>query len=276
MGTYARTPRRIERSRTKRDLGGSRPAARPQGVAPPAPVASATAAAAPSLPAPFDREEASRIVAREVRRYRTWRLDAADLHQAGMLGVEEAASRFRPASGPFASYASFWVRKEMQRALAGGEFAAGLPADYPSRAVALRRVLAEVGGDVVAAGERLGLPTEAVGSLMAIVESRSLDDLLHGEVESAAWALGTDSVEEVVIASVERSAVRRAVSSLPEFQRAAVVLRFGLDGGGERSHREVARCLGLSDFTVRQLVARAVLALRGELEALGPAAQPIV
>ena len=62
--------------------------------------------------------------------------------------------------------------------------------------------------------------------------------------------------DEAVTGDVARG-VARAVRALPEDLRQVVTLRYGLDGGGERSARQVGRLLGVSDFTVRTRLARA-------------------
>src|SRR5438445_108508 len=65
------------------------------------------------------------------------------------------------------------------------------------------------------------------------------------------------SPEEVGEAGDVARGVARAVRALPEELRQVVKLRYGLDGGGERSARHVGRLLGISDFTVRMRLARA-------------------
>ena len=201
-------------------------------------------------------------MAREVRRYRTWRLHRNDLFQAGMLGVVEAASRFDPRRGPFAPYAAAWVRKEVQRAMADGEFAVVLPSNYPGRAVSVRRVLHESGGDMRATALRLGLSVDVTSALF-----RALDDVdtIEGRNTEA-----TPSAEDEAWPAITAASVHRAVRTLPHRQRVVVILRYGLDGRGERSCREIARQIGISDFTVRSLLDRAARALRPLLADLDP------
>src|SRR3954451_11447973 len=84
------------------------------------------------------------VVAAEARRYRVWRVERADLLQAGMVGLLVAADRFDPGRGvPFRAFAALWVRKEMQRAVAGQAFAAAGPATLIGPLVALRGLLGD-------------------------------------------------------------------------------------------------------------------------------------
>src|SRR5207244_4470112 len=142
-----------------------------------------------------------------------------------------AASRFDPRRGPFAPYAAAWVRKEVQRAMADGEFAVVLPSNYPGRAVSVRRVLHESGGDMRATALQLGLSVDVTSALF-----RALDD---ADAVSTRDADGAPSAEDEAWPALTGASVRRAVSTLPQRQRVVVILRYGLDGRGERSCREI-------------------------------------
>ena len=77
------------------------------------------------------------VVVAEARHYRVWRMQRADLHQAGMVGLLVAADRFDPGRGvPFRAFARHWVRKEVQRAIADQEFASTVPATLTGPLVA--------------------------------------------------------------------------------------------------------------------------------------------
>jgi len=60
--------------------------------------------------------------------------------------------------------------------------------------------------------------------------------------------------------------VGTAVSELPDQSRRVLELRYGLDGGGERSYTEIAKLLGVSLWRIRELEARALHLLRGREE----------
>lgn len=115
--------------------------------------------------------EHASLVAAEVGRYRTWRLDRADLQQAGLVGLLVAAARFDPDRAvPFPAYARTWVRKEIQRAIARQEIPAVVPAELVGRTVALRRTLDEHADRLALAAAALG-----VAPATALALHRQLD-----------------------------------------------------------------------------------------------------
>jgi RNA polymerase primary sigma factor len=81
-------------------------------------------------------------------------------------------------------------------------------------------------------------------------------------------------VGEVVVVSLRREAVRRAVDELPEPDRELIRLRFGIDDDVPRPQGEVGRRLGLTRRQVREIEERALAQLGRlrELEALADAA----
>jgi RNA polymerase sigma factor (sigma-70 family) len=207
--------------------------------------------------------EHSYLVTSEVARYRTWRLERADLHQAGLLGLLVAAARFDPDRAvPFPGYAHTWVRKEIQRAIAQQEFPAVLPAELVGRTVALRRALDEHADRLALAAAALGLSQATVQALHRQIDAPALAD--EDELPAPGYAL-TDPEHTVVTADFA-TAARAALARMPARRAHALVSRYGLDGGPERSYREIGRTLGVSGHTARALVERAQTELRRLLD----------
>jgi RNA polymerase sigma factor (sigma-70 family) len=203
------------------------------------------------------------LVAGEVARYRTWRLDRADLHQAGSLGLLVAAARFDPDRAvPFAGYAHTWVRKEIQRAIARQEFPMVLPTDLIGRTVALRRALDENAGRLALVAAALGLSPATVQALHRQLDEPTATD--EDELPAPGYPLA-DPEQTVVVADLA-TAVRAALARIPAQQADALVLRYALDGGRERSYREIGRQLLVSGHTARALVERAQGHLRRLLD----------
>jgi RNA polymerase sigma factor (sigma-70 family) len=203
--------------------------------------------------------EYSYLVASEAARYRTWRLDRVDLHQAGLLGLLVAAARFDPDRAvPFAAYAHSWVRKEIQRAIARQEFPTVLPAELIGRTVALRRALDENGDRLALAAAALGLSPATVQALHRQLDPPSTT--AENELPAPGYPLADP--EHSAVAADFATAVRAALSRMPARQADALVLRYGLDGRGERSYREIGRRLSVSGHTARALVERAQAQLR--------------
>lgn len=184
------------------------------------------------------------VVRRGAARFRPHRLAKADLEQAARLGLLRAMEGFDPEVGtPFGIYASYWVRKEVQRAVAHGEFPVALPVHLGGRALAVAGLLrAEPGTDGPDLGRRFGVGESVAAGLARLVRV--------AELPADAAADGQPGTEEWVI----RDVLDRLAGDL----RAVVVARFGFDGAGARSGRQVARELGISEFTVRSRLRRAL------------------
>ncbi|OIK02181.1 sigma-70 family RNA polymerase sigma factor [Streptomyces monashensis] len=203
--------------------------------------------------------EHGRLVEREAARYRTWRLDRADLRQAGILGLLIAAARYDPERGvPFAAYAHTWVRKEIQRAIAHQEFPAVLPADLVGRTVALRRALDEHTDSLNLVAAALGISPDTVAALHRQLGTVPTED--DEELTAPGYPL-TDP-EHAAVAQDFIGAVRSALARMDPRQADALILRYGLDDRPPRSYRRIGRHLGVSDHTARALVERAQSGLR--------------
>lgn len=180
------------------------------------------------------------LVERAARRLRGLAIE--DARQISALALYRALERFDTSRGiPFAAYSAWWFRKEGRAGQAAGRFAVALPS---------HRLGALTGG---ASPRDLGV--------RALAESLPLDrarELRHGSA----------SPEAAVVAMLTVVAVRQEVARLIPLTRQIVTLRFGLDGGEPRSNRAVAKLLGLSDFTVRTHVTRALRTLRPRMASL--------
>ncbi|MEU8972792.1 sigma-70 family RNA polymerase sigma factor [Streptomyces monashensis] len=203
--------------------------------------------------------EHGHLVEREVARYRTWRLDRADLRQAGILGLLIAAARYDPERAvPFAAYAHTWVRKEIQRAIAHQEFPAVLPADLVGRTVALRRALDEHTDSLNLAAAALGISPATVAALHRQLGTMPTED--DEELTAPGYPLADP--EHAAVAQDFIGAVRSALARMDPRQADALILRYGLDDRPPRSYRRIGRHLGVSDHTARALVERAQSGLR--------------
>jgi RNA polymerase sigma-B factor len=192
------------------------------------------------------------LVRRAVRRERTRRVDVAELEQAATVGLLVALRRFRPVAGaPFAAYAHHWMRKELQRCVAAAGFGLAVPAN---RAGLLRGAAAQL-------SEKPGLEDAGLASAMHVSTATAAG--LRTVLEVHSLAAGQEaSVPDTVDGVVNRAGVDAALQRLDPMTRAIVRMRYGFDGAGSRSHRQIARLLGISDFTVRHRLRKAHDVLR--------------
>ena len=80
--------------------------------------------------------------------------------------------------------------------------------------------------------------------------------------------LGTeaDTVQRPMEERVDIDLLRQALSRLPEREARIIFLRFGLDGGPERTQKEVADLLGISQSYISRLEKRIMLRLRRDID----------
>lgn len=175
------------------------------------------------------------LVERAAHRLR--QLPADEARQIAALALYRALDRFDTTSGvPFALYANYWFRKEGQAGQASAKFAVAIP---PHRLSAL------------SGGQSTG-----DAAVRALAATARLDATEFQPVDTA------PSPEEAVVNNLTAAALRNDVARLASTTRRVVELRFGFDGTDVRSNREVARMIGLSEFTVRAHLARAFRTLR--------------
>ncbi|MFN0092602.1 MAG: RNA polymerase sigma factor RpoD/SigA [Acidimicrobiales bacterium] len=185
-------------------------------------------------------------------------MELLDLIQEGNLGLEHAVDKFDWRKGfKFSTYATFWIRQAIGRALDQKASLVRLPGD---RSASLRAALRQVSGDgdelddEHARLHRLTTPT-SLDRTIGDDDSNELVDLLPDAMPSP---------EQEVVARVEEQLVTDLLDVLDARARYAVEQRFGLIDGRKRSYREVGEELGVTAEAARRLVKRAVSAVRDQ------------
>lgn len=185
-------------------------------------------------------------------------MELLDLIQEGNLGLEHAVDKFDWRKGfKFSTYATFWIRQAIGRALDQKASLVRLPGD---RSASLRAALRAVSGD----GDELD---EEHARLHRLTTPTSLDRTIGDDDSNELIDLLADdkpSPEATVMDRLEEEMVTDLLSVLDTRARYAVEQRFGLHDGRKRSYREVGEDLGVTAEAARRLVKRAVSTVRDE------------